>query len=348
MPHKHTRREKDPSTLVAPTRNIPGCLSKGWRRIANLTPPEYSFDLPPSQIAKPLPAKPQKQDGHRGEAQGNNLKRKRNNAQQNDTPRAFKRLMAYADGKKPRSGLDDGVIPSAKSKKNNKKAATAEAAAPEKETKETKETKKKHAIPKIKHGESMSEFASRVDAALPVGGLINKSAKNGKDPLGLKVWRTKKERKMHKLYDEWREEERKIKEQREEELELQAEKELEDEEAGVSWKLNMEGATTGKKKGKRARYLGEVGGVEEDPWEVLKKKRGESRPGLHDVAKAPPELNLKVSKKLTVRGAAVAVDGIPKSAGSLRRREELQEVRDDVVAQYRRLMEGKRPGLRQP
>jgi hypothetical protein len=280
----------------------------------------------------------------------------------NDTPRAFKRLMAYADGKKPRSGLDNGVVPTAKSKKknsnnNNNKDAATENAETEKETSVTKETKEvkeaeeKHEIPKIKPGESMSEFASRVDAALPVGGLINKSAKNGRDPLGLKVYRTKKERQMHKLYDEWREEERKIKEQREEDMELQAEKELEDEEAGISWKLNMEGVVSGggtKKKGKRAKYLGEVGGVEEDPWAELKRKRGETRPGLHDVAKAPPELNLKLSKKLTVRGAAVAVDGIPKSAGSLRRREELQEVRDDVVAQYRKMMEGKRPGLRQP
>lgn len=262
--------------------------------------------------------------------------------------------MAYAGGKKPRSGLDNGEEPAAKSKKN-KTAKTDGAAATtvNTEAQNKQKEKEKADVPTIRPGERMSEFASRVDAALPLGGLISKSAKNGKDPLGIKVKRTKKERRMHKLYDEWHEEERKIKEQREEELELQAEKELEDEEAGVSWKLHAPpaaAATSGKKKkkGKRAKYLDEVGGAEQDPWEELRKKRGESRPGLHDIAKAPPELRVKPPQKLTVRGAAVTVDNVPKAAGSLRRREELQEVRDDIVASYRKMMEGKRPSLRQP
>ncbi|KAH8664271.1 hypothetical protein BX600DRAFT_550343 [Xylariales sp. PMI_506] len=327
MPHKHTRREQDPST----------------------------FDLPPSQIARPLPVKSQsKQEGStqdNNKDDGKNLKRKRDTGNRNDTPRAFKRLMAYAGGKKTRSGLDDGRISSAKGKKkSNNKSDEDEVAAPQQAIKPE--------LPKIRPGERMSEFVARVDAALPVGGLINKTARDGKDPLGMKVWRTKKERQMHKLYDEWREEERKIQEQREEELELLAEKELEDEEAGVSWKLSMEqasaiGATSAtgatgkkKKKGKRTKYLGEAAGAEEDPWEELRRKRGETRPGLSDVAKAPPELNMKLPKKLTVRGATVAVDNVPKAAGSLRRREELQEVREDVVASYRRYMEGKRPSLR--
>ncbi|KAI1847221.1 hypothetical protein JX266_006761 [Neoarthrinium moseri] len=318
MPHKHTRRDKDHST----------------------------FNLPPSQFAKPLPVKPKKQDGQKSDnAAAQGKKRKRDGSGQSDTPRAFRRLMAYADGKKPRSGLDDGLMPETQSKKKKNKKAADDAT----DTAAT-DTKGKPEIPTIRPGERMSEFAARVDAALPVGGLIGKTAKGGKDPLGLKVWRTKKERQMHKLYDEWREEERKIREKQEEEAELQEEKDLEDEEAGVSWKLNMQGAPVAgkkKKKGKRARYLGEVAGAEEDPWEELRKKRGETRPGLHDVAKAPPELNLKLPKKLTVRGAAVTVDGVPKAAGSLRRREELQGVRDDVVASYRKMMEGKRPSLHQ-
>ncbi|KAH6652178.1 hypothetical protein BKA67DRAFT_573201 [Truncatella angustata] len=317
MPHKHKRREQVGST----------------------------YNLPPSQIARPLPVKTttiftSDQD------KGPGKKRKREGTGQNDTPRAFRRLMAYAGGKKPRSGLDNGDEPKAKPKKSTKNATAVDTPAPETKEKE----KGKLEIPTIKPGERMSEFVARVDAALPLSGLINKSAKNGKDPVGLKVKRTKKERQMHKLYDQWREEEQKIKEQREEEAELQAEKEMEDEEAGVSWKLNTQVAPSGKKKkkGKRAKYLDEVGGVEEDPWEELKRKRGESRPGLHDIAKAPPELKLKKPKPLVVRDATVAVDGIPKAAGSLRRREELQEVRDDIVAQYRKMMEGKRPSLRQP
>ncbi|KAI5918560.1 hypothetical protein F4810DRAFT_691543 [Camillea tinctor] len=331
MPHKHTRKVKDPST----------------------------FDLPPSQIARALPAKEptgkddkQKRNGNgnpdiESNQAGNNRKRKRGAAQKDDAPRAFKRLMAFAGGKKPRSGLDNGDGPDKKNKKKEKKEKGDQDkgadAGPSPKTKDAPE------LPKIRPGERMSEFAARVDSELPVGGLINNSVRGNKDPLGLKVWRTKKERQMHKLYDEWREEERKIKEKREEELELEAEKELEDEENGVTWKIDSQSGTSGKKKkgkkGKRTKYIGEVADDDEDPWEVLKKKRGEVRPGLHDVVEAPPEFTVKPSKKLFVRGAAVEVGGIPKSAGSLRRREELQSVRDDIVASYRKIMEEKRPSL---
>ncbi|OTB06069.1 hypothetical protein M426DRAFT_9893 [Hypoxylon sp. CI-4A] len=313
MPHKHTRREKDLST----------------------------YDLPPSQIAKPLPVKsqPQKTDAGKQKQKPDQsdkpLKRKRDAAPKDDAPRAFKRLMALASGKKPRSGLDNGDEPAGK--KSKKKAAGASTT--DAESKEIRE------LPKIKPGERMSEFAARVDAALPVTGLIDKSVNNGNDPLGLKVWRTKKEKKMHKLYDEWREEDRKIKEKHEEELELQAEKELEEEEAGVSWKLDAQSGGKKKKKGKKAKYLGEVADDDEDPWEALKKKRGEAKIGLHDVVQAPPEFTVKPQKKLVVGGAVVEVDNIPKAAGSLRRREELQTVRDDIVASYRKMMSDKRPSL---
>lgn len=152
--------------------------------------------------------------------------------------------------------------------------------------------------------------------------------------------------KMHKMYDEWREQDEKQKEKREEELELEAEKELEEGEAGVTWKLDSQSSGTGKKKkGKRSKYLGEAAGAEEDPWEALKKKRGETRPGLHDVVQAPPQFTVKPQKMLTVRGAAVEVGSVPKAAGSLRRREELQTVRDDIVASYRKMMSDKRPSL---
>ncbi len=172
------------------------------------------------------------------------------------------------------------------------------------------------AVPTIRPGERLSEFNQRVDAALPLSGLVNKTVRNGKDPLGLKVWRTKKERQMHKLYDEWREEDRKIKEKREEELEEAEEQELEDEALGVSWKLEDEAASGKKKKRKGGKYIGEAPGKEEDPWMEIKRKRGEAKIGINDVAQAPPELKAP-PKKFTVRGAAVDVDNIPKTAGSL-------------------------------
>ncbi|KAK5657269.1 hypothetical protein OQA88_3328 [Cercophora sp. LCS_1] len=312
MPHKHTRREKDLST----------------------------FDLPPTQIAKPLPvtsiskkkAPPPKKSNDDANKGGG--KRKRSKRDPDDAPRAFKRLMAFAEGKPRKSGLDNGDAPD---KKGKSKAAKKKAAAAEEQPQEKPDLS-------IRPGERMWEFSQRVDAALPISGLVGKTTvKNGKDPLGIKVWRTKKERAMHKLYDEWREEDRKIKEKREEEKELEEEKAMEDDVNGVTWKLDLEEMNgSRKKKGKRAKYIGEEGGKEDDPWQEIKKKRGEAKVGLNDVAQAPPEL-VKLPKKLLVSGAAVEVSDIPKAAGSLRQREELQGIRNEVVASYRKMMSERRP-----
>lgn len=332
-----------------------------------------SFNLPPTEIAKPLPvtsiskykaekskqgvlkgnaSKPSapKGNGLKGEAakggapaEKKNKKRKRQGDKEDDAPRAFKRLMAFSEGKKPRGGLDDGVVLS----KKEKKAAKAEAAGTSAEPAKQQSEKQEREIPTIRPGERLSEFAARVDAALPLGGLVTKTAvKNGKDVLGIKVPQTRKEKKMHKLYDQWRAEERKIQERREEEAELAEEQEMDDEQGGVKWKIDMEddAARGKKKKGKKGRVLGEVGGKEDDPWEELKRKRGEGKIGLHDVAKAPPELIALTAKLPMVRGAAVNVGDIPKSAGSLRKREELQSLRSDVIASYRKLMDEKRSG----
>lgn len=236
--------------------------------------------------------------------------------------------MAFAGGRKLQPGLDQGADSVLKARK--------------KKTDQTKDAggdlPEAVGVPTIRPGERMSDFAARVDNALPVGGLITKTVRDGKDPLGLKVWRTKKERKMHKLYDEWREEDSKIRERKEELLELDAERELEDDRHGVSWNLSQQSGGKGKKK--RAGMPGEIPDGEADSWAELKRKRGEVRVGLHDVVQAPPDLKLqKPAKKFSVRGAVVDVDGVPRSAGSLRRREELQGVRDDVVASYRRMMD---------
>lgn len=320
MPHKHTRKEVDLSL----------------------------FDLPPSQVAKPLPvslaANKRAAQGKAGKAKASNtsattgVKRKRNGAQKDDdAPRAFKRLMAFAGGQKFRSGLDDGTTEKKKGKKGKDKkpesappAETAAVAAKE--------------LPTIKPGERLAEFNARVDAALP---LAAARTKGGKDPLGLKKYRTRKEKKMHKLYDDWREEERRIQEKREEELEAAEEKELDDRAAGVYVESQMQEVLSGgkgkKKKGKRTKFLGEaVDKDDEDPWEELRRKRGEAKIGLHDVAQAPPELHKTMSKKLLVRGAAVEVGSVPKAAGSLRRREELEEIRTEFVSSYRTMMDGKR------
>lgn len=319
------------------------------------------YDLPPSQIARPLPVVAPKQarqlkekalkasrkknrggDTKPAEQQPQGVKRKRGAAEKDDAPRAFKRLMALKDGRKVRDGLDDGQRKGAAAKKGKKSKEggqhTSDAA--------KKATDKE--LPTIRPGERFSEFAKRVDAALPVMGLVNKTAKDGKDPLGLKVVRTRKEKKMHKLYDEWRREEAAIREKRQEEAEEAEDKELEEnEKLGVKWRMDMAGNS--KKKGKKGKKgpksVWEADEDDEDPWEELKKKRGEKKIGLHDVVKAPPVFKTVPKQVFKVGGAAVNVGTIPKSAGSLKRREELQGVREEVVAAYRRMMDGKRPRL---
>jgi hypothetical protein len=315
-----------------------------------------STDLPPSTIAKPLPvSKSAKSNGiFTSETPARKAgKRKRTN-DADDTPKAFARLMMFQSGKRLRSGLDDGVK---QTKKQKKAAAAAKKDLNDgKDGKEGKEggnanakatakaAEEKFEIPTIQPGEKMSDFSARVNAALPISGLINKTGKNGKDPLGLKVGRTKTEKRMHRMYAEWREQEAKIQEKREEALEL-AEEEQDDEEGmGVKWKVDMEAEESSapgkKKKGKKGKkkIIGEVAQKEEDPWAALAKKRGEAKARLHDVVLAPPTFTKIPKEKFKVRGARVDVEDVPKSAGSLRRREELGEVRKTVVEAYRQMM----------
>ncbi|RDW94975.1 hypothetical protein BP5796_00738 [Coleophoma crateriformis] len=335
MPHKHTRKSLDDKATI---------------------------NLPPSEIAKPLSTSKsagtngiftsslERSSGSRDAKGRRTKKRKRDDA--DDTPRAFARLMMFREGKKLPSGLDDGVKKVRKSKhlpdapaprKKNEKGTPvkAEADAPAGQEVEG-------AIPTIRPGEKMSEFSARVDAALPISGLITKTTKQGKDPLGLKVGRTKTEKRMHRLYAEWREEERKIQEKKEEDAEAREEEELaEDDEGRVRWKADLDGAAgpaSGgkKKKGKKGkkRYLGEVDDGEDDPWAVLKQKRNEGPRRLNDVALAPPSLKKPKEKFKIKEGARVDVGDVPKASGSLRRREELGEVRRGIVEGYRAMMKG--------
>lgn len=274
----------------------------------------HSFNLPPSQRAMPLPVNSKTTTVSNGTSR--QAKKRRQAKSDDDAPRAFKRLMSFSAGKKFHSGLDNG---------KNKKSTPSEA----------NQSKEKL---QIKPGEDLRAFAARVDAAMPLAGVSTKSGiKGGKEIDGIKVQRTRKERKMHKLYDQWREEEQKIQDRREEEKELAAERELENDGEGIlSTSILDEGeGSKKKKKGKRGKAADD-----DDPWAELKKKRGEIKHGLNDVAEAPPELHKKQSKLLKIVGTAtVNVGSAPKAAGSLRRREQLEEERQDVVEAYRKIRE---------
>lgn len=280
------------------------------------------YELPPSREARSLPVIPSRQ-GAKHAARAYDKKRKRTCRREIDAPRAFRRLMAIAQGKKNRSGLDNGtergaVWANVKGGSTDRSTAAGDIA----------ET------PRIRPGEDLRSFGARVDAALPVSGLTKKAkARNGKDEAGIKVFRTRKERNMHKLYDQWRAEEHKIREKREEHLEREAERELQNEDAGILTSLHD---ALGSNKGRKKRLKA---GQDDDPWLGLKKRRAESRIGLHDVAQAPPELHKKIRQQLRVGDASVDVDSVPRAAGSLRRREELQTARNDVVEAYRKIRE---------
>jgi len=250
--------------------------------------------------------------------------------------------MAWKSGAKLPKGLDDGV----RVKKPKKTAQNEDGETTQKPQKAPKAPKVEipvaQEMPTIRVGEKMSEFSARVDQALPLSGLINKTAKNGKDPLGLKVGRTKTERKMHRMYDEWREQDKKIKEKREEAAEL-AEEEAMDEDGQVKWKVDIDAAASGtkskkNKKGKKKKVLGELDDGDDDPWKQVVRNRAEAKVGLHDVAQAPPTFTKIPSEKFKDRTKKMVVEDVPKASGSLRRREELVAERQSVVEGYRAMM----------
>ena len=185
----------------------------------------------------------------------------------------------------------------------------------------------------------MSDFAARVDAALPVSGLIGKG---GTKLPGVKVPRTKMERKMQKMQKEWREVEARRREKREEAME-----EVEDEDGDM--KINARGLNPSQssKKGKRR-----IDDDDEDPWAAVGKSQSTKTTspsaglvGLHDVVQAPPQFSKVPTDRFRIRnGAKISVLDVPGAAGSLRRREELGEARRSVVEGYRAMMKEKKAG----
>lgn len=292
----------------------------------------YSHDLPPTIVARPLPVAQSSKDrvtntGSRSAKVQRGKRDGKDGFIGDDTPKAFARLMRFqAVGRFP-CGLDDGSKDRKHSKK--RKRETDEDAAPAKGSvargADTKE------IPKILPGEKMSDFAARVNAALPVSGLAVKGRK--KNGLDIGERQTRLERKMQKMQAEWRKEEQRRREKREEEV---------DERDDDIWFDDMpamdESISRKKKKGRRNKA-----GLDEDPWERIKIARNEAPRTLHDVVQAPPKLLNRPRRAFGVaNGARVDVSEIPKSAGSLRKREELGLARKNVLENYRRMMEGRR------
>nr|OQO17240.1 hypothetical protein B0A51_14291 [Rachicladosporium sp. CCFEE 5018] len=271
------------------------------------------FNLPPTVQAKPLPAYT-KASLLSSKAKSN--KRKRTAIPgygADDTPRAFARLLSKQNTQKPRSGLDDG----------NRKRGDKPAKAKPKPT----PTESSRDVPRLLPGERISDFNARVDQSLPVSGL----ARKGRQSIpGVKESRTKTEKRMHKMYAAWREEDQK----RKDVLEA-AREEAEDGDSDPETAAATAGFGLSKK---RRREIGESEEKEGDVWEVLKEKRG-GRVALNDVAQAPLEIKVKPRERFKVKeGARVDVANVPKGAGSLKKREELGSARMEVIERYREMM----------
>ncbi|KAI9751058.1 MAG: hypothetical protein M1835_001275 [Candelina submexicana] len=298
-----------------------------------------SYELPPSTVAKPLPVIKQQKVHSTATLSPNkskSTKKKRLNKDINDdTPRAFSRLLQYQALGRHADGLDDGIRPkiSKKRKRGDDSIATGSvASAPNiSASLGDNDTKEKPEVPTIRPGERMSEFSARVDTALPVSGLVVRGKDNGRI--------TKTEMRMQKMYAQWREEEKR----RQEKLEEAMEEAEGGEDIGYGRVTSAsKSGTKKKKKGKRIKVIGEEGG-DEDPWAGLNAARGGPPSSLHDIVQAPPQLSNVPKDKFKVKdGARVEVVDVPNAAGSLRKREELGEARRRILEGYRHIMETRR------
>jgi len=211
-------------------------------------------------------------------------------------------------GSRPRSGLDNGET---KKQLAKKRKLTGDGSGGGDTLKQTRSELK------IQPGESLREFGRRVDAAIPV----HFPKRDGSVREGKK----KKLKKEEEVVDE--------NEEPEEGEEVHSD---DDDEMKEQLRQAREGFEAAKRrKGGRKR------GDSPDPWADLGRKREAIRFG--EVAPAPPVLK-KPKALLYMAGAkaAVDVDGVPRSAGSLAKREELAGERRSIVEAYRLMMEGKR------
>lgn len=313
-------------------------------------------------IAKSLPVRDQqaKPPGGKKQSQQTETKKlagpattRRKNASEDDTPKAFRRLMQYSStGRRALSGLETGEKNRENKKRkregadkkddSNKKPARTEPQQAEASSKEAKQV-----MPKILPGEKLSDFAARVDRTLPLSAMTKSSQPGGANVRDHKM--TKHEKHLRRLQAGWREEEAKIREREEADREERAAEMEEQLEIMKEWEAEARGGkakkkgTVPKKKKKGAEGDAEDSGDDDpDPWAKLKKRDKERQANPFDFAQAPPQLT-KPREIFKVRGGAkVDVANVPNAVGSLRRREELAGERRNIVEEYRRLMAEKR------
>ncbi|OAP62717.1 hypothetical protein AYL99_01944 [Fonsecaea erecta] len=300
MPHKHKRkREED----------------------------ESNFDLPPTSRARTLSVHQKSEpiftsDADKKRAQEVRKQQRKKNKKGNsndeghfedDTPKAFRRLMSFQPGgKRIPSGLDDGntskkkqrqkqkredkVTPrstSASSKPEGRNATTTastEPSNPPAPDTTTKAAKNNTIIPHILPGESLAAYSQRVDQSLPLTSIPKHRTRLNTIP-GLekiKTPLTKHNKRLARMQQEWRATEQRLREKQEEEDEERAERREEDEilwlGAGIDPAKQVVTLSKGGGKKAKKRRKGGAGGAggrvvdvddDADPWKILEKKRRE-------------------------------------------------------------------------
>lgn len=177
----------------------------------------------------------------------------------------------------------------------------------------------------IQPGESLRSFGRRVDAAIPVH-----FPRGDGSARAAKLSKKKKEREKEKETEMAAQNE-----EPEDGDEVRSGDDDAADETREQLRLIREGLEAAKRKKGRKR------GSSPDPWAELGKERQAIRFG--ETAAAPPALK-KPRPLLHMPGAraAVDVDGVPRSAGSLAQREELAGERRRIVEAYRLMMGNKR------
>ncbi|KAK5047017.1 hypothetical protein LTR84_006959 [Exophiala bonariae] len=267
MPHKHKRkRENDESNF-------------------NLAPNARARTLSVHQKSESIftSDKQRKEKLAEKHDQRRRKRSKSGKGAEDDTPKAFARLMAFQnEGKRVRSGLDDGLRQEKKKKKNNNKKDNTNNGGNKTQTEESPSTAHatanaatapSHALPKILPGERLSDFSLRVDQSLPLTGVPKHSTRNTVPGLDIKTPLTKHNKRLARMQRDWRAQEAKIRDREEEAADEDAEKR---EEEGLLWlgvdvESGVMAGKSGKGKKKRRREVADEG----DPWKVLERKRRE-------------------------------------------------------------------------
>ncbi|KAF3923491.1 hypothetical protein ABW21_db0208665 [Orbilia brochopaga] len=268
-------------------------------------------------------------------------KQKRSRDATDDTPKAFTRLMAYASTGKLPNGLDDPK-PGATSKKrkrstpaNDSNAATkpldtnTSTSTDPKDTNVdvgTSTTSRSHNLTLLP-GEKLSDFSRRVDAAIPISFKgLQRSEDNPKRKKGKK--------------------------DAEADAAVNPEEVTED-----SYDFDDNGDplpnhlkphsqmhihdTTSSSKSRNSRSRKDRS---PSPFAELRQQRGAVQQNINDVVQAPPSLVVP-KEKLRDKTKSLAGGLVPKSSGSLARREMLEVERQSVVERYRALMAARSGGL---